>query len=257
MWSLRGLAVVAEFELCAFWGMKSTLISSLLVQPVVYLVLLTGGLESLIDPDVSFAGGNYLTYVFPGLLALQAVREFSGAIYRTTAERRWGQLALKRLAGVGPLGYVLGLTPPLIIAFLVEAVVSTPLALVLDAKMTLQGWLTTILLGSVLLIFWAALALLMTSLIRNYQQRDVVLGLLMLPLMFSAPVFFVLEDAPRYLQAIAVVNPLTYQVIAMRNAFNGELRWSILAVALLCTVAVVAAATISVAHTDLLSSERG
>ena len=249
--------MVAEFELRAFWGTKSTLVSSLLVQPVVYLVLLTGGVESLIDPAVTFAGGNYLSYVFPGLMALQALREFSGAIYRTTAERRWGQLALKRLAGVGALGYVLGLTPPLIIAFLVQAVVSTPLALLLGAHMTPQGWLATILLGSVLLVFWAALALLMTTLIRNYQQRDVVLGLLMLPLMFSAPVFFVLEDAPRYLQAIAWFNPLTYQVIAMRDAFNGELRWSILAVALICTAVVVVVAAFSVSQADLLGSERG
>lgn len=101
-WSLAGFAVVAEFELRVLFATKANLVSDLVVQPLVYLVLLTAGLQNLIASDAQLDGGNYITYVFPGLLALQAVRAFASTVYRATAERRWGQLALKRLAGVGP-----------------------------------------------------------------------------------------------------------------------------------------------------------
>lgn len=256
-WSLAGFAVVAEFELRVLFATKANLVSDLVVQPLVYLVLLTAGLQNLIASDAQLDGGNYITYVFPGLLALQAVRAFASTVYRATAERRWGQLALKRLAGVGPLGYVLGMCPPLVLAFVIQAAVSTPLALWLGMSASPLGWLATIVLGSILLLFWSALALLLTTLVRNYQQRDAVVSLLMLPMMFSAPVFFSLADAPRYLQVVAWFNPLTYQVIAMRDAFNGRFDWSIVLIALGCTVAVVLAATASVANSDLLGSERG
>ncbi len=254
-WSLTGFAVVVEFELRALWGMRSILISSLFLEPILYIALLVAGLQGIVGNVEGNASGDYIAFVFPGLLALQGIQAFVRIIYRSTAERRWGQLALKRLAGVGPLGYVLGMAAPFVAAFVVQAVVATPVAMLLGLRASLAGWLGSVLLGAMLVLFWAGLGILLTAVVRNYQQRDTIIGLLMLPLTFSAPVFYSLANAPRYLQIIAQFNPLTYQVLAMRNAFAGSADWRTLAIAIGCSVAAVAAAVISITRGELLGSE--
>lgn len=254
-WSLAGSTVVVEFEVRALWGTKSTLISSLILEPILYMALLVAGLQGIISSAGGTSASNYVTFVFPGLLALQTIQGFSRAMYRCTAERRWGLLALKRLAGVGPLGYVLAMTVTFIAAFLIQSIVATPIALLLGLQATLVGWLAAVVLGSVLLLFWSGLAIVMTAVIRNYQQRDTIIGLLMLPLTFSAPVFFSLETAPRYLQIVAQFNPLTYQVMAMRNALTGRVDPTILAISLGFSVLAVAAAVISISRGELLGPE--
>jgi ABC-2 type transport system permease protein len=254
-WSLSGFTVVTEFELRALWGMRSILISSLIVEPILYIALLVAGLQGIVGDWGDNANRDYITFVFPGLLALQGLQAFVRVVYRSTAERRWGLLALKRLSGVGPLGYVLGMAVTFVAAFVVQALVATPVGMLLGLKLSLSGWLATVSLGSVLVLFWAGLGILLTAVVRNYQQRDTIISLLMLPLTFSAPVFYSLEGAPRYLQIIAQFNPLTCQVLAMRNAFQGSPDFRILAIAVGCSAIAVVAAVISINRGELLGSE--
>lgn len=254
-WSLSGFGVVVEFEFRALWGTRSMLVSELFLEPVLYIALLVAGLQGIVGNLGGNSGSDYITFVFPGLLALQGIHAFVRVIYRSTAERRWGLLALKRLAGVGPLGYVLGLAVPFVSAFIVQAVAATPVGLLLGLEVSARGWLATLGLGAVLVLFWAGLGIVLTTLVRNYQQRDTIISLLMLPLTFSAPVFYSLENAPRYLQVIAQFNPLTYQVVAMRSAFQESADLRTISLAVGCSVLAVVAAVISINRGELLGSE--
>jgi len=254
-WSLARFGVIAEFELKALWATKSTLVGQLFVEPLVYTALLAAGLQGLTGSSVGADGLTYLTFAFPGILGLQAIRLFARSVYRSTVDRRWGLLALKRLAGVGPLGYVLAMTVAPIAAFVVQALVATPVAILLDAEVSFGRWVGTVVLGAAFLFFWTGFAIALTAYIRNYEQRDLVISLSLLPLTFSAPVFYSLDDLPRYMQIVGYVNPLSYQVIAMRSTFVGHTEPAALLVALLTSVLLVVVATLSVARGELLGSE--
>jgi len=258
-WSLARFVAIAELELIAYWQLKSGLIGDLIVGPIVYFALFAAGIGGVIGAtarggDSTFAV-DYLTFVLPGFLVLQGFNTFTRSIYRSTIDRRWGLLALKRLLGAGGLGYVLALMVVPIINFLAKSVAITTIALILGVRMQLLSYLAAILLTCVLLTFWAALAILITGWITNYEQRDVMMGLLILPMTFGAPIFYSLDTAPRYLRIIALCNPLSYQVMAVRDIFNGENPGWWLVAALGATAAVIIVTVHSVTRGELLGKE--
>jgi len=256
-WSLARFVPVTELELIAFWQLKSGLIVDLVVGPVVYLALFAAGIGGVISSAINGDGNasDYLDFVVPGFLVLQGFNTFSRSIYRATIDRRWGLLALKRLLGTGGLAYVLAMMVVPIINFLAKSVAITTIALILGVRMQLLPFLGAILLTCVLLTFWTTLAILITARISNYEQRDIMMGLLILPMTFGAPIFYSLDAAPRYLQIIAFCNPLSYQVMAVRNIYNGENPGWWLVAALGATVAIVVAAVCSVTCGELLGKE--
>jgi ABC-2 type transport system permease protein len=260
-WSLARFMPVMELELIAFWQLKSGLIVDLLVGPIVYFALFAAGVGGVIssavngDGNTGTSASDYLNFVVPGFLVLQGFNTFSRSIFRATIDRRWGLLALKRLLGTGGLAYVLAMMVVPIINFLAKSVAITIIALILGVRMQPLPFLGAILLTCVLLTFWTTLAILITAWISNYEQRDIMMGLLILPMTFGAPVFYSLDTAPRYLQIIAFCNPLSYQVMAVRNVYNGENPGWWLIATLGATAAIVIAAVRSVTRGELLGKE--
>ena len=254
-WSLARFAPIAEIELKGFLQTKSGLLGDLLVGPIVWFALFAAGIGGTISTATDGDPHAYLTFVLPGFLVLQGFGGFTRMIYRTTIDRKWGLLALKRLLGAGGLGYVLALMTVPVIGFLARAAAITAVAVPMGVTIAPGPYALAIALTSVLLSFWTALAILLTSLIRTYQQRDVLLGIIVLPMTFAAPVFYALDAAPAYLRVIALPNPLSYQVMAVRHVFNGENPGWWLAGALAATVAAIVAAVFSVTRGELLGQE--
>lgn len=261
VWSLRKMGVVVEFELKAFLNSIGGVIGQLIVEPVGYTALLVAGLQGW-APNVTLQSGetvNYLTFAFPGILAMQLVRAFGRVIYRTTVDRRWGLQALKFISGTGLLGYVIGMAVVPAVVFCLQAFISAPVAIWLGAKMSFLGFVSGVAIGVVGIFLWASLAMILTVLIRNYVQRDLVVNLTMLPLMFSAPVLYPLHSAPVYLQVLGRINPVTAQVQAIRNALTSPggdfFSLSALATCSLSILAVVVC-TVVFSRAEFLPSER-
>lgn len=249
--SLKGIWIIADFEARAFINYPSTAIGRILIEPLVYTAFLAAGIQGLLsDMDIS-----YLTFAFSGILAIQALRAFGIMIYRATVDRRWGILGLKMLSGIGSLGYILGFALVPILVFIAQVLVVTPIAILLGAELPLVNLMATIGIGVVMILFWTCLALMITTGIKNYKQRDMIISLSLLPITFSAPVFYSITSAPLYLQVISYINPLTYQVLAMRNASLGNF-WSWeLGVTILLGLVSVYLSVIILSRAELLSSE--
>lgn len=254
-WSLARIIPIAEIELNGFLQTKSGLIGDLLVGPIVWFALFAAGIGGTISNATGGDAHAYLSFVLPGFLVLQGFGGFNRMIYRTTIDRKWGILALKRLLGAGGLGYVLALMTVPVISFLAKAGAITIVAVALGVRVDPAAYALGILLTCVLLAFWTALAIVLTALVRTYQQRDVLLSLIVLPMTFAAPVFYTLDAAPPYLRAIAFLNPLSYQVMAVRRVCDGQNPGWWLVGALVATILAVIAAVYSVTRGELLGGQ--
>lgn len=253
---LKRLPVVVAFEARAFFYSKAMVIGQLLVEPLAYLVFLAAGLQGWGSRvDLGSNSVNYLTFVFPGVLALQAVRSLGRMIARATVDRRWGLLGLKLLFGTHPFAYAAGMAVVPMVAFIAQALVSAPFALLLGARFSGGGFVAAVAMGAVAVVFWCSIALLVTAGIANYQQRDLVMALTLLPLTFAAPTFYPLASAPAYLQALSYVNPLTYQVTAMRELLLGHPVTYAVPLSFLLSFVSLVAATYIVGRAELLPSE--
>nr|WP_277348190.1 ABC transporter permease [Bifidobacterium sp. DSM 109957] len=103
--------------------------------------------------------------------------------------------------------------------------------------------------------FWSCFGYSLTGLIKDYQTRDLVLSVLLLPLTFSAPVFYSLDAAPVFLKIIGAVNPLTYQVVFVRDLMGGTVNWVALAVTVVCLLAISVIGVLSTSRMRRLSFE--
>ncbi len=252
MW--RNFFIILEFEGRALFSDKPGILR-MFIEPLAYLFLLTAGLGSAIANNMD--SSTYISFVYPGILALQAFRTFVHSTYRLTIDRRWGLQALKMAAGTSRCAYILGHAIIPIGLCVVQMIITYPCALLLGAVWTIKGFLLLILVGMISALFWTALATVITFSIKKYSQRDFIINFLFLPMSLSAPIFYSLEKAPKYLQVIGNTNPLSYQVNAMREAFlNGYFSVSFCIVAIASLIMyTIAFKTISKA--EFLPSENG
>lgn len=256
-WSLRGLRPTAEIEMIALFSEGRSLISSLLLEPMVQLLILAAGLQGAISAAGFTGSVSYITWVFPGLIALQTVRAFNRTMYRTVLDRQWGMLTIKRLAGTGGAGYTLGKITPSAAALLPQIAMLFGLAVIMGSRFSVANALVTTALALIAALFWSALAVVITGFVRDYVVRDIVVTWVMLPLSMAAPVFYPIETAPTYLQWIARFNPLAYQVETLRGTLLHGTFTATGYVMIALTVVIVPIAVRSVSHGDALSSQGG
>lgn len=257
-WSFRRFVPMTEIELTALGSEGKSLASSLLLEPVVQLLLLAAGLQGLIGDGESFYNGHgYIAFVLPGLLVLQALRGFSRTMYRTVNDRQWGMLTIKRLAGAGGSGYAASKIAAPVLALVVQVAVMFGIGAVMGARYGLTHMILASGLCVTAVMFWSALAIIITSFVRDYVTRDIVVTWMMLPLSLAAPVFYTLETAPRYLQWIAALNPLAWQVTAVRAMLLGREVSTATIIMLVLTGLALAGAVVSVSKGDALTSEGG
>lgn len=189
---------------------------SLCISPVAYFCLLGLGLSGILG------GEDYLTFVGPGIVVMQALTGMSQTIYRVVIERRWGLAAMKLQSGVPLTAYLASLLVPRVIVFLLQACVVVVCMLLFGVALSPLPVVLAVLAGAVCVVFWSLVGLIVTSVISNYQTRDFIVSIIMLPLSFSAPVFYRLEGAPTFVRTLARANPLSYQVQWVRGLFEGQ-----------------------------------
>lgn len=213
--------VVAKYRLLRILNWR-TLYYGRLVEPVVYYLLLLTGLADIIDQvtwrSVSI---DYSQYAFVGVLGLMMVRWATILMTDVANDRKWGVYAFARMQGSTGIGYIIGSVIgafPLILAQLV--LLSLAAVTMSDVPIGIVLLLAAAypLLVTVWLLVGVGVGLAVTS----YHRRDLILSLTILPIAFSAPLFWSLDQTEGYLAALATVNPLTYAVAILRGVAHGQ-----------------------------------
>ena len=219
--SLRQYGTIVEYEFLALWQTKVQLFNSLVWLPILNPLLFGAGIGSFAPKNSDIFGTtHYLAFIFPGMVGLGFFRTFYQVIYRLTMDRRYGLQGLKIGTGVGVLSYILGnITLPSIMAVL-QALVTMVVLIMLSTPIgSISNVVLMLGVGIISTWFWSVLAILISFSFKNYTQRDMFISLATLPLTLSSPAFYPLENAPKYLQILSLFNPLTYNIVALREAF--------------------------------------
>ena len=222
---------------------------SLVVYPVTYLGLLGVGLQTLVGDS------DYLTFIVPGVIVMQAISGISRVVARTVTERRWGLAALKLQAGVPRSAYLIGAMTPPVATYLCQCVLVLAMAHLMGVRTTPGAALAMLLAAGMSALLWGCVSYSVAASITSYQTRDFILSMTILPLSFAAPVFYPLDNLPAVLRAIARVNPLTYQVEVVRGIQQGSLPGVATAVFIVLTLAALVAAILTTERMRRLSFE--
>jgi len=249
------LPIMIANELKALWANKQIIYSSLL-SPILYFLFYSVGIQSTFG-DIAFGREkvNFLTYSLIGIFAMSLFKEMYQCVYRMITDKRWGLLSLKLLNGILPPVYILGIATFPIVGVIVQTVVLYILAIFFGGSFPLYRFFIILIFLIICVLFWASLLICVSLLIKNYKQRDFVMDTLMLPILFAAPLFYSFDNAPFVLRVISYINPLTYQVQAMRTIAFGMVDPTSIAVVFgLASIAYVLA-TVLLSRTDFKNEE--
>ncbi len=213
---LRAVKVVWLRELIRFRTDRGRIISSF-AQPLLFLFVLGKGLGASIGAG-TFGGIDYSTFLFPGVLATSVMFTAVFSAISIVWDRELGFLREMLVAPVSRTSIVLGKA-------LGGATVATLQSLVLLALAGTVGvpYDPLVLLVVVVLLFVVAFAITSLGLlvaVRAQQIQTVMprVQLLLAPLMFLSGAFFPVTGAlPAWLHGLALVNPVTYGVDAVRR----------------------------------------
>ena len=192
-------------------------------EPVFYLLAMGVGVAALVG-EVPGPDGQpvaYGVFVAPALLAVSAM---NGGAYESTfnvfAKLKWGRVYDAVLAtpltprdvAVGELTWALLRGSVNAVGFLIVAVL---------AGLVVSPWAVLALPAAMLIGFtFAGLGLAATSVMRSWQDFDLV-QLVLLPLMLFSATFYPLEVYPESVRWLVLISPLYHGVELVRAAMLG------------------------------------
>jgi ABC-2 type transport system permease protein len=191
---------------------------SALAQPLVFWVLLGGGMQASFRPTDAPAGTGYMEYFYPGVLTL--VMLFT-AIFATIAiveDRREGFLQGVLVAPVTRTSIVLGQSLGSTTLALLQGVLFLLLAPLAGVPMSLLSFLLVVVVLFGIAFGMTNLGLIIAWRMRSTQGFHAIMNLLLMPLWLLSGAFFPVMGAPSWLVWVMYCNPLTYGMAALRRS---------------------------------------
>ncbi|MFI6246381.1 ABC transporter permease [Streptomyces sp. NPDC051016] len=187
----------------------------MLLQPVLYLFVLGGGLAALI-PN-STLGVGYQAYLFPGMLIMTVQAPAIIVGIRLITDRQSGYLRELLLAPVSRSTLLLGSCAGGTLVSTVQGAVL--LGLGGAVGLPYDPLLLVLLLAALVLASFTitALSLLLAVSLDRPEIFQMLLGLVMMPLLFLSGGFFPLANLPGWAHTLSAVNPLAYGVDLIRR----------------------------------------
>ncbi|MFE9682004.1 ABC transporter permease [Streptomyces sp. NPDC006285] len=186
-----------------------------LLNPLLYFVVLGTGLSGMVG---SVSGtGDYMTYVYPGILMMAVQMPALNAGMSIVRDRETGLLRAVLVAPVRRDTFLVG-------KCLGSAATATAqggllLAFAGFAGLPYDPLLLLALLGELALVAFTltAFVTLAAVCITRVETFQSALGVTMLPLFFLSGAMFSVAGLPLWLAVLTLVNPLTYAVDALRQ----------------------------------------
>jgi ABC-2 type transport system permease protein len=187
----------------------------------------------------------------PGIMIMTTL--FGGVYGGTTVlwDRRLGFLNKLLAAPIPRAAVPLGKLAGMMVQSWIQVVIILIVALFFDVRIAtgLPGVLFMIGMASLFGILMGGISLSLAANLKSIETLFAVMNFLTLPLMFTSNAIFPLRAMPPWLQAIAVVNPLTYAVTPMRIAATQGWLWDQMWLGVL-VLAVMAVLSITLAITQ-------
>lgn len=189
------------------------LVSAMLV-PLIYLVVFGYGLGK----SVRLNGGDYLTYLIPGLVAMSSMTNsytwVASALNLNRLYFKTFQILIQAPVSAGAimLGEVL--------AGMVKGLFAASLLIAMGLCAPGHFRLTPILIGATLLncFMFASLGVITGMLARSHEDTSTYNNFFILPMSFFSGTFFPLDRMPALLKGIIYILPLSHTNILIRKA---------------------------------------
>lgn len=213
--TLNSIFTITEFELRKVFH-DSSQVFVRAIQPLLWLVVFGGVFGKLRAlPTGSY---SYLQFLTPGVLAQSVI--FIAVFYGITLvwERDFGLLNKLLSTPVPHSSIILGKTFAAGVRSILQALLIFLLALLIHIQLrvdlfSILGVLFVIILSG---MCFSSLSIFLASLLKTRERMMGIGQAITMPLFFASSAIYPIDLMPTWLKAIALVNPLSYTVDALR-----------------------------------------
>lgn len=197
-------------------------LGGLLIQPILWVALFGVGMGALVG-EVS--GGDYLTFMLPGILALTTLGGAVGGGMLLLDERLRGIMKEYLVAPIPRLSILLGNAASTVTKALFQVAIILALGTLMGARVSggALGWLALLALLTLFTLGFAGVALAVAARSSSIMGYHGMIFLFNLPLLFASNALYPLASMPGWIRTLALANPTTYLIDALRAlVFAGE-----------------------------------
>ena len=217
MGELEGFYALWYREMKVFTREKSRIVSSL-ITPILWIVVFGGGLGSA----VSLGGVNYQVFIFPGILAMTIL--FSSVFFGLYIV--WDRkIDFFKEVLVAPLSLTTIFIGKMVggsIDALLQGIAMLVFGVLLGVKYNVLVLLLSFIFMFVLASALVSLGLIIGANMESPEGFQLIVSFLVFPMFFFSGALFPLNNLPRYLMVVTVLDPLTYAVDGLRGLILGS-----------------------------------
>jgi ABC-2 type transport system permease protein len=188
-----------------------------LLQPVILLVFMGGAFHRVLADFV--AGGDYRTYLLPGIIALTVFGNSMGGGIPLLFDKERGLLQRLLSTPITRASILLSRFLAVNINAMVQCLIILGLGFLFGVRIaTGAGGVAALLMFGLLLGFgFTVVSLILAFVLNNHGDFFAILGLTTLPVTFLSTAFVPLDALPSWMKTLAWVNPMTYAIDSMRT----------------------------------------
>ena len=240
------MTAVAAHTWFMFWRHVMNLVRqpiwifTMLTTPFVWLLLYSQLFRRVVDLP-GFEGGSYLQFLTPGIVVMTSF--FTGALNVMSMINDLDRGIIERFLATPARrsSLVLGHVAQASLLGVVEGIIILGLGYALGARVHsgIAGWLVLLLVAALVAAAFAGMSNGIALFARREESMIALSNFIALPLLFLSSVLMAEELMPRWIRAVAAVNPVNWGAVAAREAVQPHTDWGVVALhlALLAAVA--------------------
>jgi ABC-2 type transport system permease protein len=186
-------------------------------QPLVFWLLLGGGLNASFQPAGAAPGTNYVAYFYPGTIALVLLFTAIFATISTVEDRNAGFLQGVLVAPVPRWAIALGQALGGTTLAVVQGIIFLVLAPLVGISLSIGAVLSCIGVMLIVALSLTSLGLIIAWRMESTQGFHAIMNLILIPIWLLSGAFFPATGAPAPLRWLMTLNPLTYGMAALRR----------------------------------------
>jgi ABC-2 type transport system permease protein len=217
---MLGIVSLWRREVVRFLRQRSRVFGAL-GQPVLFWLLLGGGLSASFRPPGTAGAAGYVAYLYPGILALVLLFTAIFATISTVEDRRSGFLQGVLVAPVSRAEIVLGQSLGGTTLAVLQGLLFLALGPLAGLSLTVGRVLAATGLMTVVAFGLTNLGLVIAWRMESTQGFHAIMNVVLIPIWLLSGAFFPENGVPPVLAWVMRLDPLTYGLAALRLALGG------------------------------------
>ena len=205
-------------ELTKFYRERTQFVSAM-VTPVLWLLVFGGGMG--INLRTGVINTSYNAFIFPGIIGMTLLFTSMRSGISIIWDREFGFLKEILVAPISRTSIVMGKALGGATNAMIQGTILLLLSVFVGISLTPLQIVIVLPLMLLISLGFDGFGLSIASVIESYEGFQTIMSFIIMPTFFLSGALFPLTNAPRWLQILSELNPLTYGVDAMRQVILG------------------------------------